>query len=187
MRVILISGKARSGKDQLGKFLSDVWTKQGKKVLIIHYADFLKFFCKEHLGWDGEKTPEGRELLQRIGTNVVRKNNPNTWVDMMISLLKGVRSEYDYAIIPDTRFPNEIEEMKKQEVFNVTALRVERFGDYSDLSPEQQKHESECALDRYEGFKGAVWNDKGLDEYYETAKTVAELIDKEEKYTWICK
>ena len=42
-KVILISGKARSGKDTLAKVLGDYLKEQGKDVLITHYADSLKY------------------------------------------------------------------------------------------------------------------------------------------------
>lgn len=38
---ILISGKARHGKDTTANMLYDEFKKKGKKTLIIHYADLL--------------------------------------------------------------------------------------------------------------------------------------------------
>lgn len=48
-KVILISGKARSGKDTLAKVLGDYLKEQGKEVLITHYADSLKYIAKQFL------------------------------------------------------------------------------------------------------------------------------------------
>lgn len=169
MKIILISGKARSGKDTFGKALQLEFEKHGKRVLNIHYADFLKFFCKEYLGWDGRKDVQGRQILQRIGTDVVRNNYADAWVDIMIALLRGMNTEYDYVLIPDTRFPNEIDSVKaanKEYKFadEVWALRVERPGFDNDLTVEQKAHPSETALDDYE-----------FGHYYLNTKTFEEL------------
>ena len=63
-RVITISGKARSGKDTTALLLKEALEKKGYRVLITHYADLLKFVCKEYFGWNGEKDEEGRTLIQ---------------------------------------------------------------------------------------------------------------------------
>ena len=68
-KVILISGKARSGKDTLAKVLGDYLKEQGKEVLITHYADSLKYICETVFKWDGKKDEKGRQLLIDIGAN----------------------------------------------------------------------------------------------------------------------
>lgn len=55
MNVILISGKARSGKDSFANALSEILQSKNKKVLITHYADLLKYVCRQFFNWNGEK------------------------------------------------------------------------------------------------------------------------------------
>ena len=62
-KVILISGKARSGKDTLARVLKDYLKEQGKDVLVTHYADSLKYICETVFKWDGKKDEKGRQLL----------------------------------------------------------------------------------------------------------------------------
>ena len=95
MRVILVSGKAQSGKDSTAFIMRELLEKQQKKVLIIHYADNLKLFAKNYFGWNGIKDEDGRKLLQWLGTDVIRKNYKDTWVDMIIPLLKGIQTLYN--------------------------------------------------------------------------------------------
>lgn len=159
MQVILISGKAQSGKDTFGKALQLAFQNEGKRVLIIHYADFLKFFCRQYLGWNGLKDEFGRKLLQYEGTDVFRKNYPNCWVDIMVGLLRGCQSEYDFVLIPDVRFPNEVDDLieynnalcKDDAEFatDIWAIRVERPNYDNGLTEEQKAHSSETALDDY--------------------------------------
>lgn len=149
MKVILVSGKARSGKDYVAKLLKTELEKKtgnGRGVLIIHYADALKVFCREHFGWDGTKSETSRSLLQGVGTEIARANYEDTWVDVVIALLRGFASIYDYVIIPDVRFKNEIE--KPQKYFDCITVRVNN-SHKNNLTEEQRKHKSETDLDDY--------------------------------------
>lgn len=174
MRVILVSGFARFGKDATASIMKELLEKQQKRVLIIHYADNLKLFCKNHLGWNGDKTSvEGRKLLQWFGTDIVRKNYEDTWVDMIVALLKGVKTLYDYIIIPDVRFPNEIDKMCNN--FDCVTVRVIRPDFDNGLTEEQKKHPSETALDNYP-MEYELINDGDLEKLSETTKTFIKNI-----------
>lgn len=148
MKVILISGKAQNGKDTAASILHSSLTNDGKKVLITHYADLLKFICKNYFGWDGQKDEKGRQMLQYVGTDVIRVKDPTLWVDFVAKMLKYFHSNWDYVIIPDCRFPNEITVMS--DAFDTVHLRVTREDFESPLTEEQLKHPSETALDNVE-------------------------------------
>lgn len=145
MRVICISGKAQHGKDTSAEMIKGFLEDSGAKVRIIHYADLLKFICKSWFDWDGAKDDYGRTLLQRVGTDTIRAKDPDYWVDFVANLLKLFPNEWDYVIIPDCRFPNEINVMKAN--FDTLHIRVKRYDFISPLSEEQQNHISETALD----------------------------------------
>lgn len=148
MKVICISGKARHGKDTAASFMIDTLQRKGKKVLLFHYADLVKYVCKNMFGWDGNKDEKGRSILQYVGTDVVRKQRPDYWVDFLVDILKLFPNEWDYVVVPDTRFPNEVDKLKA-EGFDVTYIRVVRPNFDSGLTKEQLMHESEIALDNY--------------------------------------
>lgn len=149
MKVILISGRAQNGKDTVATMMYDELTNSNKRVLITHYADLLKYICKNYLGWNGIKDDEGRRILQYVGTDVVRKQKPNLWVDFIITILNLFKDKWDYVIIPDCRFPNEVSRVKDNG-FDTTLVRVVRSDFNSPLSEEQKKHQSETALDDIE-------------------------------------
>ena len=173
MRVILISGSARFGKDSTAFMMKELLEKQKNKVLIIHYADNLKLFAKTYFGWSGQKDQKGRELLQWLGTDVVRKNYEDTWVDMIVALLKGIKTLYDYVIIPDVRFPNEIDKMCDN--FNCITVRVIRPDFDNGLTDEQKNHPSETALKDYP-MEYELINDGDLKKLLETTRTVLKNI-----------
>lgn len=148
-KIIIISGKAGHGKDLTAKFLKECFNEMGKKTLVTHYADLLKYVCREFFGWGGEKDECGRNLLQKVGTDTIRKENPNYFVDFLAYMLGISSSEWDYILIPDCRFENEISRIKEKFGEKVVHVRVIRPNCQSKLTKEQQKHPSETSLDNY--------------------------------------
>ena len=154
MRVVAISGKAESGKDTIAKEIKYLLEEQNYKVMIIHFADVLKFVCRQYFDWDGQKDDYGRSLLQQVGTEMREKNNPNMWVNITKELINGIGVEFDYVLVPDTRFKEEINMLN--EYFDCISVRVLRQDINSDgvasdhinhLTDEQRAHKSECDLD----------------------------------------
>jgi hypothetical protein len=148
LKIICISAKARSGKDTTANILKEQLTQKGKRVLIAHYADLVKYVAKTFFNWNGDKDNYGRTLLQLIGTNDVRAVFPNFWVDFIIDILTVYKDKWDYVLIPDCRFPNEYESCKKAG-FDTMLLRIVRPNFDNGLTNEQQKHSSETALDDF--------------------------------------
>lgn len=149
MQVIAISGKAQNGKDTTAGYLKCALESDGYRVLVTHYADLLKYMCKQYFGWDGQKNDAGRQILQYVGTDVIRNKRPDFWVDFVISVIDLFPDEWDYVLIPDCRFPNEIERLKSSGL-DTTHIRVRRSNFISPLTAEQQMHPSETALDNVE-------------------------------------
>lgn len=148
LKVIAISGRAGSGKDTVAKVIQKRLAEQWISCRIIHYADLLKYICKEYFDWDGQKDEKGRRLLQYVGTDVVRGWDANFWVDFVVTMLRFFRDRWEYVVIPDARFPNEISELRNAG-FDVTHLRIERPGFDSILTKDQMAHPSETALSGY--------------------------------------
>ena len=148
MKIICLSGKAQHAKDTSASFLKETLEARGKKVLIAHYADVLKYICTAFFNWDGKKDEVGRSLLQYVGTERIRSKNENYFVSFIESILSMFPDEWDYVLIPDCRFPNEIDFLKTLD-HDVVHLRIIRDtpGWVSPLTEEQQNHISETALD----------------------------------------
>lgn len=148
MKVICISGKAGHGKDTAAQFLKEQLELGENRVLVAHYGDLVKYVCKTFFDWNGVKDEAGRELLQTIGTDIVRAEDPDYWVRFIADMLRFFGTLVDYVLIPDTRFYDEIEYLIKSG-FDVAHMRIIRDGYVSDMPEEQQNHESETALDDY--------------------------------------
>ena len=92
---------------------------------------------------------------------------------MVAALLKGIKTLYDYVIIPDVRFPNEIDKMYDD--FDCITVRVIRPNFDNGLTEEQRKHPSETALDNYP-MEYELINDGNLEKLLETTRTFLKNI-----------
>ncbi len=146
MNIIAISGHAQHGKDTFALMLRSILEEHGETVLIAHYGDLVKYICRKFFRWNGEKDDYGRHLLQYVGTDIVRQQCPDFWVDFIVQMLKLFGDNWSYVLIPDTRFPNEIDGLLEAG-FRTRHLRIVRPDFVSPLTEEQQQHPSETALD----------------------------------------
>lgn len=143
-----------------------------RRVLITHFGDAVKFVCANMFQWNGEKDQFGRSLLQYVGTEGVRSKYEHFWVDFIMQVLSCFPNQYDYVLIPDARFPNEI--TRTMEYFpDAIHLRVERPGHDSGLTPEQLSHISEIALDGWKPDE-YIRNVGSLDDLRDTVFRFAE-------------
>jgi len=182
--VLLISAKAEHGKDSFADaFIEEAQNKLGFRCLRIKYGDILKFVCKEYFGWDGNKDEAGRQMLQQVGTNLCRNNHPDVWTNCVIEIVKGLKTEYDFVLVPDTRFLNEITAWEDTEFFTFTVRLNRKNDDGTDyinhLTNEQKQHISEIALDEY-GFNYVIEN-KNLNDIAFAASAILRDILKIDK------
>jgi len=174
MNIILISGKAQNGKDSCAKILKDKLEQKNNKVLITHYADLVKFVCEKFFNWNGQKDKVGRTILQYVGTDVIRTQNPNFWVDFIIDILTLFKNEWDYVLIPDCRFVNEL--TRYGEKWDTTTVRVNRLNFENNLTVEQKNHPSETELDNYH-FDYVINAESGLDKLEEEIDKFMEFME----------
>ena len=71
------------------------------------------------------------------------------------------KNKFDYVLIPECRFPNEIQKMI-DDGWNVMSVRVTRLDYKNQLTEDQQKHISETALDGYQ-FDYYIDSKSGID------------------------
>ena len=174
MEVILIGGKARSGKDTMAEIIMNELESTGKKVCRIQVGQYIKYYAMKYFGWDGREETKPRDLLNKLGTEIIReKIDPNFHVDRLIQDIKILSYFYDTFIVSDIRFPVEIE--KTRETFSsVVSIKMNRESD--ELSANQKHHISETILDDYKGFDYYVDNNGSLEELSVCAKNILKEI-----------
>ena len=149
MKIVLISGKARHGKTSTAIIAEKHIKRMGLNALHINFADYVKFICRKYFGWDGKKDERGRNILQHVGTDIIRARDENFWVDMVIRFAQATQTDYDVMLIGDWRFPNEYTRWLKSGMDEVIRVRVYRPGYDNGLTAEQNAHLSEVALDDF--------------------------------------
>lgn len=187
--LIVLSGKARSGKDTAAVMLEEML---GYNTTSIAYADQLKYIISTCFGLNMEqlygddkevvledlpiRTKSGhvtthcwtpRKLLQYLGTDVFRTIKPDCWVQVVKD--RVAEGEYDNYIITDGRFPNELEWVLEAGGIHIRIEREDKdFVSGTD-------HESETSLpDFFENPINSfiINNDKDLDYLHQELQNI---------------
>ena len=72
MKVFIISGKARSGKSTVSELIKKYYENIGLKTIVLAYARYIKMYAQDISDWDGSDENKPRELLQFLGTEIIR-------------------------------------------------------------------------------------------------------------------
>lgn len=154
-KIYLLSGKARSGKNEVSNIIKKYY--KDKKCISLSYSYYLKDYVKRISGWDGSEENKPRDLLQQVGIELIKnKIDSNLLVRRLIEDIKVFSYFYDVIIISDARLIDEVEKVK-EEFSNVTTIRIKRNID-NNLTLEQKEHLTETALDNYNKFDYIIDN-----------------------------
>ena len=145
-KIFLLGGKARSGKDTVAKFIKNHYENENKKVVIFGFSDYIKDYAMKVSDWDGSDETKPRELLQMLGTDIIRKNiDENFFINRVCDDITVYKYFFDVIIISGARYPNELD-MPKSKFDNVYSLEVERPNFENNLTAKEKKHATETTL-----------------------------------------
>ena len=175
-KIIIIGGKARTGKD----VIIDCLKKQYKeKIIVLKYSFYIKEYAKNISDWDGSEETKPRELLQQLGTDIIRtKIDDKFFINRMIEDIKVYSFFFDYILIGDARFIEEIEDIKNT-FDNIITVRITRPNFDNGLTEKQKNHPTEVGLDNYELFDYKIINDGILDDLKLKVERLIEVINNE--------
>ena len=158
-KIYILSGKSGSGKDTVASMIKDIL--KDIKVITLAYANYLKMYAKEVLGWDGNEDTKPREFLQQVGVELIKNNiDSNMLVRRTIEDIKVYSYFYDVIIISDARFPNEIDDIKS----NFSDVVVIHLSDRENKLNEVEKmHATETSLNNYTNYDYVV-SESNLDD-----------------------
>lgn len=150
--IIAMIGKAGSGKDTAGAYISDEFGFKKDS-----FAGPIKRLVQDIFGLTYEEVHDRelreqplehwpswtvRKLLQFIGTELFRNEfGKSIWVKSQI--LRIQNSDIDKWIITDARFPNELSDMKKAFGDQFLSIKVVREGCDGQTKSGIKEHESE--------------------------------------------
>lgn len=163
-KIIIVGGKARHGKNTICDDIKEYANLKGLSYINLAYADYIKNYAMKISNWDGKEATKPRELLQQLGTNIIRaKYGSDFFIKMLINDLKVYKHFFDIITISDARFEDEIEYIKK-EFHDVKSVLVQRKNFDNGLTKEQQNHPTETGLDNYKKFDYTIKNNGTLED-----------------------
>lgn len=161
IKVYLICGKARTGKNTVAKLIRKKLETEGHKVCEIQIMRTVKSYIKDYFNWDGRDETKPRKLLQEMGTELIRQqmDMPNFHLDRLTDDIKVLSNFFDTFIVDDIRLKEEITTMKER--FNdTTVILVEKNNIINNLTVEEQKHSTENDLNDFKDYDYKIINDE---------------------------
>lgn len=194
--IIVISGKARSGKDTFAEMLArELQEQTGQAYVLMAYAHELKLKVQKDFDlsyeqlWGDEKEYAderyrkhtdkdevvywtAREIMQNYG-QFFRTINYDFWADHLFNVIE--EKEYKNVIITDGRHVNEVDAVVDRDGYHVRVEREEAEATHN------KQHISETALDDRHRVDFTVKNYGTLDDLKETAKAVVKFLTDSQK------
>ena len=176
-KIYIICGKARHGKDTIAEMIRNYYKENGSDILNLQYSSYIKEYAQKISNWDGSEETKPRELLQQLGTNVIRdKIDEAFFVKKIVDDIKVYSFFFDVLTISDARFKLEVD-TPRDNFQNVIVIRVNRPNFDNGLTEEQKLHRTETDLDDYENYDYTIENDGSLEDLKEK---VIEILKQEE-------
>ena len=178
-KIFLISGKAQAGKDTTAKLIKEELEKKDLNVINLQYSSYIKEYAKKISGWDGSEETKPRELLQTLGTDIIRKElGADFFVKKLVEDIKVYSFFYDIITISDVRLKIEID-IPRNKFDNIYAIRIVRPNFDNGLTEEQKNHPTEIDLDDYENFDYVLVNDGTIPDLGVKVKNMLEEVQHE--------
>lgn len=172
-KVYILSGKAKSGKDAVGKIITNYY--KDKKCISLSYSYYLKDYIKRITGWNGSEADKPRELLQQIGIELIRnKINDRLFIDRLLEDIEVFSYFYDVIVITDARLVEEVT-LPKQKLNNVITIRINRDNIDNNLTLKQKEHLTETALDNYSDFDYIIDNNESFEDLEKEVLKIMEV------------
>ena len=177
MKIYVICGKARHGKDTTALAIKNAYSD--KKVINLSYGSYIKEFAKNISDWDGSEESKPRELLQHLGTEIIRKKiDKDFFIKRLCDDIRVYSYYFDVITISDARFPDEVITPKK--LFNdVIAIKVVMDNFETSLSDSEQKHSTETALDEFDDYDYVIENNGSIEELDKKVFKIVKEVEHE--------
>lgn len=177
MKIFIISGKAKSGKNEVAKIIKEYYQKHEQKTVITAYSKYLKIFAHEILNWDYKENDKPRTFLQNIGMDIRNKYGYDFLINRMMEDINIYQDYVQNIVISDARLPIEIEQIKDN-YDQVCTIHV--IGAENKLTKEQQGHYTEHALDEYNKFDYVIDNNDNIESLKIKVEQILNEVDKNE-------
>lgn len=179
MKIYIIGGKAKSGKNTFGEYLKEQLKDYGYKPCIMHITEPLYEYARNYFEYDQKHDEKPREFLQKMGIEIIKEKmgKKDFLLNRLYEDIEILSNFFDTFIVTDARMISEFDGIKER-YLDTVAIKLERHNYDDQLTDEEREHITEKEIDKYEGFDYIVEN-KGLQDLKTSA---LEVIRKEENY-----
>jgi hypothetical protein len=179
MKLFVIGGRAKSGKNTFGEMLREELKDYGYRPCVMHITEPLYSYARTYFDWDGIENDKPREFLQKMGIEIIRDKLGKK--DFLLNRLEEdieiLSNFFDAFIITDARLIHEFESLKEK-YEDVVTIKLERKNYDSQLTEEEANHVTEKEVDEYDGFDYVIENRTLAD----LKAAALEIIRNEENY-----
>ena len=99
--IYVIAGLARNGKDTIASDILNYYSKLGIKGINLQFSSYIKEYAKNISSWDGSDENKPRELLQQLGTELIRNKIIRTWWSLKRGRVKNGSSSKTHRRLRD--------------------------------------------------------------------------------------
>lgn len=180
MRLFVIGGTAKCGKNTLGKYLREELKKYGYKPCVMRLTEPLYSYAENYFDWSENSAEKPREFLQKMGIEIIKEKLHKHFflLDRLSEDIEILSNFFDTFIITDARLVMEFNELKKR-YDNVVTIHLTREDFDNGLSAEEKNHVTETELALYNDFDFKIQN-TGLKELEKEAENIIKTLEREQ-------
>lgn len=179
MKIYVIGGKAKCGKNTFGEYLREQLKDYGYKPCVMHITEPLYSYARNYFEWNGNDQDKPREFLQKMGIEIIRDKlgKKDFLLNRLYEDIEILSNFFDTFIITDARLLNEFESIKNK-YDDVVSIRLIRRNYNDELTEEEKNHITEKEILQFDEFDYIVEN-TGLKDMKNKA---LEIVRNEENY-----
>ncbi len=160
MKIYVIGGKAKSGKNTFGEYLREELKEYGYKPCVMHITEPLYEYARNYFEWNERDSEKPREFLQKMGIEIIRDKmgKKDFLLNRLYEDIEILSNFFDVFIITDARLIHEFESIKDK-YDDVVTIKLIRRNYNDELTAEEEKHITEQEIKNYNDFDYIIEND----------------------------
>ena len=180
MKIFIIGGKAKTGKNVFGDYLKEELKEYGYKPCVVRLTEPLYYYASNFFNWSSSEVEKPREFLQKMGTDIIKEKLGKDMflINRLDEDIEILNNFFDAFIITDARYEKEFNYFKDKydDVITIKMIR-ENYDDM--LKEEERNHITELEIDKIKDFDYIVKN-KSLDELKHKAIDIVRDVENYE-------
>ncbi len=159
MKLYLIAGYAKTGKNYFAEMLKQEFEQRKKRVCLLKITAPLYHYAYDYFGWNGKEEDKPRSFLQNMGIEYIKEelHMPDFLLNRLYDDIYILDQFFDVGIITDGRLQEEIIKLKNKYPSMVTIHLLRKDG-LSFLTDTEKEHVTERDLEEYQDFDYVVFN-----------------------------